>query len=227
MSYTVDWMTAADSEKTQGPSTRELMGARVAQDDRSGAGQSARVRDDAGRVATAGQLEEFQNASGAEGRLYSDAEWEQERARRIYRARTVGMLRRYMRYSIETGRLPSLLGREFFRTQVTSYTVVTFEDRVIFVHDMERCLEKLDEFSRQVIARHVLQEHDQAATARLLNCSERTVRTYVPIALDVLTDILLEVGLLEGIESGRAKSCQGGFEDQFSVTACEDGKNKF
>ena len=168
MSYTVDWMTAADSEKTQGPSTRELMGARVAQDDRSGVGQSARVRDDAGRVATAGQLEEFQNASGAEGRLYSDAEWEQERARRIYRARTVGMLRRYMRYSIETGRLPSLLGREFFRTQVTSYTVVTFEDRVIFVHDMERCLEKLDEFSRQVIARHVLQEHDQAATARLI-----------------------------------------------------------
>ena len=43
---------------------------------------------------------------------------------------TVTMLRRYMRYSIETGRLPSLLGREFFRTQVTSYTVVTFEDRV-------------------------------------------------------------------------------------------------
>ena len=90
------------------------------------------------------------------------------------------MLRRYMRYSIETGRLPSLLGREFFQTQVTSYTVVTFEDRVIFVHDMETCLNRLDEFSRQIIARHILQEHDQAATGRLLQCTERTVRTYVP-----------------------------------------------
>lgn len=106
-------------------------------------------------------------------------------------------MRRYMKYSIETGRLPSLLGREFFRSKVTSYIVVTFEDRVIFVHDMERCLEKLDEFSRQLIGRHILQEYDQFETGRLLGCTERTVRTYVPIALDVLVDILLEVGLLE------------------------------
>ena len=75
--------------------------------------------------------------------IAADYDWELERERRIYRARTVTMLRRYMRYSIETGRLPSLLGREFFRAKVTSYTVVTFEDRVIFVHDMERCLEKV------------------------------------------------------------------------------------
>jgi|SRR5271169_6008166 len=45
-----------------------------------------------------------------------------------------------MWYSIETGRLPSLLGRAFFRAKVTSYTMVTFEDRVIFVHDIEKCL---------------------------------------------------------------------------------------
>jgi hypothetical protein len=32
----------------------------------------------------------------------------------LYRKRTVGLLRRYMRFSIETGRLPSLVGREFF-----------------------------------------------------------------------------------------------------------------
>jgi hypothetical protein len=119
------------------------------------------------------------------------------RERRIYRGRTVAMLRRYMRYSIETGRLPSLLGREFFRAKVTSYTVVTFEDRVIFVHDMEKCLAKLDEFSQQLIARHILQEHDQAATGRLLGCTERTVRTWVPIALDLLSEILLDGGLLE------------------------------
>ncbi len=109
--------------------------------------------------------------------LRERAEEDRDRTRRTYRGRTVAMLRRYMRYSIETGRLPSLLGREFFRAKVTSYTVATFEDRVIFVHDMEKCLARLDDFSQQLIARHIMQEHDQGATAKLLHCTERTVRT--------------------------------------------------
>jgi hypothetical protein len=158
---------------------------------------------------------------------YCEEDYETEKARRIYRGRTVAMLRKYMRYSIETGRLPSLLGREFFRTQVTSYTVVTFEDRVIFVHDMERCLEKLDEFSRQIIARHILQEHDRWATARLLHCNEKTIRRLTPMALDVLSEILLEVGLLERLDTNNQKSCQGGLRRENSVSDCEEGKNKF
>lgn len=153
-------------------------------------------------------------------------DYEEVRRRRTYRGRTITMLRRYMRYSMETGRLPSILGREFFRAKVTSYTVVTFEDRVIFVHDMETCLNKLDEFSRELIARHILQEHDQAATGRLLNCAERTVRTYVPMALDLLSDILLEVGLLEPDESKPRKSCQGGKNDQKRVSDSERWHNK-
>jgi len=143
------------------------------------------------------------DALQGEGHGYGERlerEPEEERERRIYRGRTVGMLRRYMRYSIETGRLPSLLGREFFRSKVTSYTVVTFEDRVIFVHDMERCLEKLDEFGRQLIARYILQEHDRWATARLLNCNEKTIRRLAPVVLDQLSDILLEVGLMARLE---------------------------
>ena len=154
-------------------------------------------------------------------------EFDQDRQRRVYRSRAVSMLRRYMRYSLETGRLPSLLGREFFRSTVTKYRVTTFEDRVIFVHDMEICLGRLDEFSRQLIARHVLQEHDQAATSRLLGCSERTIRTSVPAALDLFCDILLEVGLLDPQVSNRKKSCQGGKNGQISASDWEDGKNKF
>ena len=149
-----------------------------------------------------------------------------EQERRTYRRRTVAMLRRYMRYSIETGRLPSLLGREWFRAKVTSYSVVTFEDRVIFVHDMEMCLERLDEFSRQIIARHILQEHDCSATARLLHCGERTVRRLTPLVLDELSEILLEAGLMERIGPVGKKSCQGGLEGQISVCHCEDGENK-
>jgi hypothetical protein len=152
---------------------------------------------------------------------------EDDRQRRAYRGRTVAMLRRYMKYSIETGRLPSLLGREFFRAKVTSYQVVTFEERVIFVHDMETCLERLDEFSRQLIARHILQEHDRWATARLLHCNEKTVRRLVPLVLDTLSEILLERGMLEKLDSIEKKPCQGGLEGKISVSACEDRENKF
>lgn len=156
-----------------------------------------------------------------------EAEEDRERERRTYRARTVAMLKRYIRYSIETGRLPSLLGREFFRAKVTSYTVVTFQDRIIVVHDMEKCLDRLDEFSRQLIARHILQEHDQMATGRLLHCNERTVRTYIPIVLDLFTEILLSVGLLQPIETKeRRNSCQEGENDQILLSDCKDGRYK-
>lgn len=185
-----------------------------------------------------GQVREEQVAAAAEDDLnpgaqklsdilreYEEIESEEEhRRRRVYRARTVAMLRRYMKYSIETGRLPSLLGKEFFRATVTAYSVVTFEDRVIFVHDMEKCLQILDEFSRELIARHVLQEHDQEATAKLLHCTERTVRRLAPIAIDQFCEILLERGLLERIDSIPEKSCQGGLESQFSVSDCEESK---
>jgi hypothetical protein len=147
--------------------------------------------------------------------------------RRVYRGRTVAMLRRYMKYSMETGRLPSVLGREFFRAKVTSYTVATFEDRVIFVHDMETCLERLDEFSRQLIGRHILQEHDHEGTARLLHCNEKTVRRLVPMVLDQLSEILLDAGLMESLDPDRKKSCQEGEGGQIALSRCDDEENKF
>src|SRR4051812_24883949 len=63
-----------------------------------------------------------------------------------YHDRSIAMLRRYFRMSLEIGRMPSVLGREVFRARVTSYRVHTFEDAVIFVHDVEKCLEQLDPF---------------------------------------------------------------------------------
>ena len=180
---------------------------------------------------TAEEIEQAAPETVAEPHLGRVELEDRERVQRIYRGRTVGMLRRYLRYSIEAGRLPSMLGSEFFRAKITAYTVVTFEDRVIFVHDMEKCLDRLDGFSRQLIARHILQEHDQAATGRLLGCTERTVRTYVPIVLDLFSDILLGVGLMERLVSNRENSCpnscQGGLESKIAASDCEDGKYKF
>lgn len=170
----------------------------------------------------------------ADGAIYEESAEQiadDDRERRLYRRRTVAMLRRYMKYSIETGRLPSVLGGEFFRAKVTSYSVVTFEDRVIFVYDMEKCLNKLDEFSRQLIARHILQEHDRESTARLLGCNEKTVRRLVPLALDQFSEILLDAGLMEPIDrvaqNGSKKSCQEGERDENELSCCEDSENKF
>lgn len=115
----------------------------------------------------------------------------------LYRERTTAMLRKYCQLSMELGRVPSLLGREFFRSRVTSYRMHNFEDVVIFVHDMERCLARLDEFSRQVLGRIVLQEYTQEETAKLLGCGLRTVERRFPDALDRLSSVLLELDLLD------------------------------
>ncbi len=114
----------------------------------------------------------------------------------IYRQRTAAQLHRYFRLSMEIGRLPSVLGREFFRSRFTRRRDVSFEDAVIFVHDMEHCLEKLDVFSQQVLVWVVLEGYSQEETSRLLGCARRTVSRHIPEALDRLSEILIEEGML-------------------------------
>jgi hypothetical protein len=131
----------------------------------------------------------------------------------LYRERTLGMLRWYQRLSVEVGRLPSLLGREFFRTRVTSYHAGTFEDAVIFVHDVANGLAQLGGFEGRLIAKIALQDYTQNETARLLGCWRRTVGRRFPEALDRLTEIFLEGGLLIRLPANdvaRANNCQGG-----------------
>jgi hypothetical protein len=156
--------------------------------------------------------------------LQRQHELDHEAELRPYRGKTVKLLRRYMRTAIETGRLPSVLGSEFFRSGVTSYSVMTFEDRVIFVHDMEICLEKLDPQAREILARHVLQGHDLRATAKLTQATMRTTRRNIPAAIDAMSEILLRVGLMEESFSNREHSCQEGKSDDFPASDRAQGK---
>jgi DNA-directed RNA polymerase specialized sigma24 family protein len=138
----------------------------------------------------------------------------------LYRMTTLAMLRRYFRASLEMGRLPSMIGREFFRTRVTSYKMHSLEDVVIFVHDMEKCLQKLDSFRQALIAKIVFQDYDQEQTARLLGCTRRTVVREFPGALDRCSEILLEVGLLqEESERRHKKICQAAGSVEKAVSA--------
>lgn len=160
-----------------------------------------------------------------------------------YRPRTAALLRRYARASVEVGRLPSLLGREFFRSRVTSYSMGTFEDIVIFVTDMERTLEKLDNLERKLVAMNVLEEYSIPEMSRLLACPQRTIERLLQGAIDQLSRVLLAGGLLEalpvatrGVTHSRTeegglkglvlKSCQEGKNRGIGVSYSEQGKNK-
>jgi len=154
---------------------------------------------------------------------------ETERELWLYRGRTMTMLKRYGRASVEVGRLPSLLGRECFRARVKSYSKQSFEDIVIFVHDMERALERLSALQRQMIAMNVLEEYTWQEMARLLGCCERTIGRGVADALDALTDELLTVGLIDegGELPARPKGCQEGRNGVFELNDTNESKNIF
>lgn len=82
------------------------------------------------------------------------------------------------------------------RGWVSSRPVRTFEDAVIFVLDVEKCLNRLGSLDRQMLSRIALQEYTQAETAAMLGMSVRTISNKFPQALDHLTEQLLESGLL-------------------------------
>ncbi len=125
----------------------------------------------------------------------------------FYRSYTEAMLRRYATLRMESGRVPSMLGREMFRGRVTSYRVHGFDDVVIFVHDVEGCLETLKAEHQRLILRIGVQEYTYTETEAMLGVSLRTVQRRYMDAVDALTAVFLQRGLLERIATD---PCQAG-----------------
>jgi DNA-directed RNA polymerase specialized sigma24 family protein len=97
---------------------------------------------------------------------------------------------------MQVGRAPNILGDPVGRGWVSSRPVRTFEDAVIFVLDVETCVNHLGSLDRQMLCRIVIQEYTQAEAATLLGMSVRAVAYKYPQAIDRLTEKLLEAGLL-------------------------------
>jgi len=114
----------------------------------------------------------------------------------FYRKHTERILRRYLYASMQVGREPSILSDPVGRGWASSRPIRTFEDAVIFVLDVEKCLDRLGPLDRALLSRIVLQEYTQAETASLLGMSARAVSYKFPLALDRLTEKLLELGVL-------------------------------
>lgn len=66
----------------------------------------------------------------------------------FYRKHTESMLRRYLYASMQVGRAPSILSDPVGRGWASSRPIRTFEDAVIFVLDVERCLDRLSPLDR-------------------------------------------------------------------------------
>jgi DNA-directed RNA polymerase specialized sigma24 family protein len=114
----------------------------------------------------------------------------------FYRKHTESLLRRYLYASMQVGRAPSILGDPVGRGWASSRPIRTFEDAVVFVLDIENCINQLGSLDRVLLSRVVLQEYTQVEAAAMLGMCVRTVSYRFPLALDRLTEKLLDADLL-------------------------------
>jgi hypothetical protein len=121
----------------------------------------------------------------------------------FYREYTEAILRRYMTMSMESGRVPSLLGCELFRGNVTSYRVTAFDDALIFVTDVGRCLADLDPGLRHLVRRVAIEGYTREEAAALLGVSLRTVVRRYGEAIDKLTRMMLDREILKPMMESR------------------------
>jgi hypothetical protein len=125
-----------------------------------------------------------------------------------YRPYTRALLRRYIRMAVDLGRLPSVLGGLCFRARITSYRLQTFEDTVIFVHDIERAFDRMPRESMEIIAGVILLDYSIPEAALRLGISVQRAERRYAAAVDALSRILLEAGLLRSISSPLEESME-------------------
>ena len=114
----------------------------------------------------------------------------------FFRAQTLAIVRHFFEISCQIGRLPSILGREFFRAKVSCHGIPSFEDRAVFVHDVERALARLNSQNLEVVSLVGLYQYSLEEVATLLHRSRTTVVVRFTEAVDTLAQIFLESGLL-------------------------------
>jgi hypothetical protein len=108
------------------------------------------------------------------------------------RRSAVKVLHRYLKTSMLVGRAPCFLGNEVFRGRVSSHRIPSFEDAVIFLFDVEKCLKQLDRFSQVVVAHIALEDYTPPEAAQLTGESERTIHRVYSAALERLAELFRE-----------------------------------
>jgi len=129
--------------------------------------------------------------------LETEEDYQAQADAMFFRSQTTAIVRHFFEMSSQIGRLPSIMGREFFRARVSHHAVPSFEDQVLFVHDVERALGKLQERDAEVIALVGLFHYSLTEAAALLGRSRSAVYDRYADSIDHLAQLFLETGLLK------------------------------
>ena len=113
-----------------------------------------------------------------------------------FRGQTLFMVRHFFEISCQLGRLPSLMGREFFRAKCSHHAIPSFEEQAVFNRDIELCLARLTDQQAEIITLVGLYDFSREDAAAMLGCSRAWAGERLATALDCLTEIFLQAGLL-------------------------------
>jgi hypothetical protein len=113
-----------------------------------------------------------------------------------FRGQTLAIVRHYFEISCQVGRLPSILGREFFRAKVSHHGIPSFEEQAVFVHDVEQAMARLNPQDLEVVSLVGLYHYSLDEAAILLGRCRTTVTQRYAGAIDTLAQVFLEAGLL-------------------------------
>jgi hypothetical protein len=113
-----------------------------------------------------------------------------------FRGQTLAIVRHFFEISCQVGRLPSILGREFFRAKVSHHGVPSFEEQAVFVHDVEQALAGLNPQDLEVVSLVGMYHYSLNEVATLLGRCRTTVIHRYAGAIDTLSQIFLQAGLL-------------------------------
>ena len=108
----------------------------------------------------------------------------------------MALLHRFLRTSLSLGRMPSLFGREIFRARVQSRRPSAFEDAVLFVCDVEKCLAQLEPLKQRLIAYCVLENRSEWEASRQFHASQGYISRHLGLALDLLHKTFCQRGIL-------------------------------
>ena len=118
------------------------------------------------------------------------------------RTRTMALLHRFLRTAMSLGRMPSLVGREIFRARVRSSPPSAFEDSVLFVCDVEKCVAQLAPFDQRLIAYCILENRSEWEASRQFHASQGFISRHLANALDTLHLTFCQKGILPPLPEG-------------------------
>jgi len=118
----------------------------------------------------------------------------------------MALLHRFLRTALSVGRMPSLVGREIFRTRVQARPPSAFEDAVLFVCDIEKCLSTLEPLEQRLIAFCVLENRSEWEASRQFRASQGFISRHLGHALDSLHVTFCSRGLLPPMPEGMSSA---------------------